>query len=40
MMNIRGGVDWLDEYVDTIEDEKRMDKPKTPGRKRKSPREG
>src|SRR5262249_15591006 len=28
LMNLRGGVDWLDEYDDTITDERRVNKPK------------
>jgi hypothetical protein len=40
MMNLRGGVDWLNEYDDTIEDEERLNTPKKPGRKSRTPREG
>jgi hypothetical protein len=38
LMNLRGGVDWLDEYVDTTRDGERVNKPKKPGPKSKTPR--
>jgi hypothetical protein len=33
LMNLRGGVDWLDEYEDTTNDEKQVSKPTKPARK-------
>jgi hypothetical protein len=38
MMNLRGGVDWLDEYDDTTKDEKRVNKPKKSGPESRPPR--
>jgi hypothetical protein len=39
LMNLRGGVEWLDEYDDTIKDEQRVNKPMKPRPKSKAPRE-
>jgi hypothetical protein len=38
MMNLRGGVEWLNEYDDISNDDKRVNKPKKPGPKSKFPR--
>jgi hypothetical protein len=38
LMNLRGGVDWLDEYDDTTKDQKRVDKSKKRGPKSRTPR--
>jgi hypothetical protein len=39
LMNLRGGVDWLNEYDDTTKDEKRVSKLKKPGLKSKTSRQ-
>jgi hypothetical protein len=40
LMNLRGGVDWLDEYDDTTGDLKRVNKSTKPGPRSRSPRKG